>query len=69
MLKLIIEKNVQIKEMEEQMEKLLKEKEDVVKLAMNTITSIPIFVARTTEDSTSTSSDLNKLMQDRSLQR
>ena len=62
MLKLIIEKNVQIKEMEEQIEKLLKEKEEVGQLTIAPVTSIPITVAGTIDDLTSVPNDLNKVM-------
>lgn len=52
MLKLIIEHNVEIKTMEEQIEKFLKEKEQFIELDITTITVIPIIVSRTVGEST-----------------
>jgi len=54
MIKLIIEKNVQIKIMEEKIEKLLKEKEEYSQIAISPITTISIIVSRTAGESTST---------------
>jgi len=69
MLTLIIEKNIHMKEMEEQIEKLLKEKEDVAQLITSPVTTTPITVVDTIGDSTSTHEDLNKVVQDLSLRR
>lgn len=68
MLKLIIEKNIQMKELEEQIEKLLKEKEEDAQLITSLVKTIPIVVVDTTGYSTSTPNDLNKVVQDLSLQ-
>lgn len=69
MFKLMIEKNVQIKTMEEKIEKFLKEKEKFTQLVIAPIISIPITLSRTastsiTVESTSTIGDLNKLLQE-----
>ena len=47
--------------MEEQIEKLLKEKEIFTQLSIAPITTIPITSSSTTRESTSTIEDLNKL--------
>jgi len=52
MMKLIIEQTLQIKQMEEQMEKLVKEKEEVVKKAQTPII-VPLTAIPTTKVSTS----------------
>lgn len=54
MFKIIIEQNIQIREMEVELEKLLKEKEKSSKLAIFPLTTMLISVVGTTEDSTST---------------
>lgn len=76
MLKLIIEQNIQINKIEEQIETLLKEKEHSKQVYIAPIKTILIKVAGTVEESTSettestsTTSDLNKLIHELSLQR
>jgi BioD-like phosphotransacetylase family protein len=48
MLKLLMEQNVQLKEMEAEMEKLLKEKEQLKSMEAITLTAIPISGTSTT---------------------
>lgn len=69
MLKLIIERNIQIKKTEEQIETFLKEKERSAQLSIAPNTTISIIVAEiggesisTTTVSTSTTGDLNKVI-------
>lgn len=75
MLKLIIEKNIQLKKMEEHIEELLKEKE-TTQFSMVPIIVVPIVVlgtkpssSSTTVESTSTKADLTKLAQELSIQK
>jgi len=48
-MKLIIEQNLQIKQMEEQMEKLVKEKEEVVNKAQTPMDIVPLAVVLVTK--------------------
>ena len=53
-LNLIMEQNAQIREMEEEMDKLIKEKEKNVQLAMITVEAVPLIRIKTAKRSTST---------------
>jgi hypothetical protein len=53
MLKLIMEQNAQIREMEAEMDKMIKEKEKNVQLAMIPLDAVPLTGIKTTEVSTS----------------
>ena len=77
MLKLIMEKNAQIREMEAQMDKMIKEKEKNAQLSIVPLDPVPLIEIRTTEFSTSTSTPtqtsdasdkLVKSMEDMSIQ-
>jgi len=54
MMRLIIEQNLQIKQMEEKMEKLVKEKEEIVKGAQTPMGIVPLAAIPVTRVSTST---------------
>jgi hypothetical protein len=54
MLKLIMEQNAQIREMEAEMDKLVKEKEKNVQMAMIPLEVVPLKGIRTAKGSTST---------------
>jgi hypothetical protein len=53
MLKIIMEQNAQIREMEEEMDKLIKEKEKNVKMAMIPLDLVYLIEIRIAEESTS----------------
>ena len=53
MLKIIMEHNAQIREMEAEMDKLIKEKEHNVQMAIIPLDAVPLSGFRTTETSTS----------------
>jgi hypothetical protein len=59
MLKLIMEQNAQIREMEAEMDKLIKEKEKNVQLAMIPLEAVPLKGIGTTEGSTSVENSIN----------
>ena len=56
MMKLIIENNIQIRKMEAEMEKMIKEKEQSQKMAIVPLDSIPISQLRTTGTTTAATS-------------
>lgn len=56
MMKLIIEQNIQIRKMEEEMEKMIKEKEQSQKMAIVPLDAIPIYQLPTTGTTTATTS-------------
>jgi hypothetical protein len=54
MLKLIMEQNAQIREMEAEMDKLIKEKKQSVQMAIIPLEAVPLTGVRTTEEATTT---------------